>query len=293
MSLSALIPLLLKSHRTKRAASLLQQKHYSLGTDAFPDKQAAQLVQAARQLLHQASIIPSANTTTTTTTTTTTAAAKYELIKKQKAIQPLKLAVEKYEHLAALACELKTIAETDPDEGMREIARSELATVGETTGPGTVAGLRASVLAVGSPRPASYEQAALVEIKPGVGGVEASHFATLLMNLYARMATRKRWLIKPVSVEYMTSGQGQDGLREAVLEIQGHAVYASLRWEAGVHRVQRVPVMQNTAAIHTSTATVIVLPLSPPGSEEDASENLFSEKDIKLETMRSQGAGGQ
>ena len=57
------------------------------------------------------------------------------------------------------------------------------------------------------------------------------------------MATRKRWQLKPVSVEYMTSGQGQDGLREAVLKVEGHAVYASLCWEAGVHRVQRVPVM--------------------------------------------------
>ncbi|KAA1065794.1 hypothetical protein PGT21_010270 [Puccinia graminis f. sp. tritici] len=175
---------------------------------------------------------------------------------------------------------------------MREIAITELKTIEERV-LRTIEQVKQGLIHVASPRPESYDQSALVEIKPGVGGVEASHFATLLMNLYTRLATRKRWHIKPVSVEYMTSGQGQDGLREAVLEIEGQAVYGSLRWEAGVHRVQRVPVMQNTASIHTSTASVIVLPLNPSGSEENDSEDLFDEKDIKLETMRSQGAGGQ
>ncbi|KAH9453497.1 hypothetical protein Pst134EA_024366 [Puccinia striiformis f. sp. tritici] len=73
----------------------------------------------------------------------------------------------------------------------------------------------------------------------------------------------------------------------------GPDVYGSLRWEAGVHRVQRIPFLQTTCAIHTSTASVIVLPLSPPGSEKNVEENLFEEKDLRLETMRAQGAGGQ
>ncbi|OAV94239.1 hypothetical protein PTTG_05259 [Puccinia triticina 1-1 BBBD Race 1] len=246
-----------------------------------------QLIQAAKNLL-----ISLEQNTASASVSSSSLPSKYELIKKQKATQPLRLAVEKFDELSSLACELKTISENDPDEDMREIANTELRTVEERV-PMTIERVRESLIEVSRPRPESYDQSALVEIKPGVGGVEASHFATMLMNLYSRLATRKRWHVKPVSVEYMTSGQGQDGLREAVLEIEGHAAYGSLRWEAGVHRVQRVPVMQNTASIHTSTASVIVLPLNPAGSEENPEENLFEEKDIRLETMRSQGAGGQ
>ncbi|KAA1103229.1 hypothetical protein PGT21_010421 [Puccinia graminis f. sp. tritici] len=249
-------------------------------------QQPPKLLKAARNLLTNLDQNP------VTSSSSNHTAPKYEIIKKQKAIQPLKLAVEKYDELSSLACELKTISEKDPDEDMREIAITELKTIEERV-LRTLEQVKQGLIHVASPRPESYDQSALVEIKPGVGGVEASHFATLLMNLYTRLATRKRWHIKPVSVEYMTSGQGQDGLREAVLEIEGQAVYGSLRWEAGVHRVQRVPVMQNTASIHTSTASVIVLPLNPSVSEENESEDLFDEKDIKLETMRSQGAGGQ
>ncbi|KAH9453499.1 hypothetical protein Pst134EA_024366 [Puccinia striiformis f. sp. tritici] len=176
---------------------------------------------------------------------------------------------------------------------MREIARTELGAISEETMPTTITELKENLIKLISPRPMAYSQSALVEIKAGVGGIEAAHFATLLMSLYTRLATRKRWQIKPVSVEHMHSGQGQDGLREAVLEIEGPDVYGSLRWEAGVHRVQRIPFLQTTCAIHTSTASVIVLPLSPPGSEKNVEENLFEEKDLRLETMRAQGAGGQ
>ncbi|KAH9444798.1 hypothetical protein MJO28_013171 [Puccinia striiformis f. sp. tritici] len=220
-------------------------------------------------------------------------AAKYESIRKQKTVLPLKLNIEKYDQLSSLACELKTIAENDPDTDMREIARTELGAISEETMPTTITELKENLIKLISPRPMAYSQSALVEIKAGVGGIEAAHFATLLMSLYTRLATRKRWQIKPVSVEHMHSGQGQDGLREAVLEIEGPDVYGSLRWEAGVHRVQRIPFLQTTCAIHTSTASVIVLPLSPPGSEKNVEENLFEEKDLRLETMRAQGAGGQ
>lgn len=220
---------------------------------------------------------------------------KYDLIQKQ---QSLHLNIQTYDQLKSLACELKTIAENDSEDEMREIARLELRTIEEETLPASKETIQETILEIIRPNSNhdDDQSSVLLEIKPGVGGVEASHFATSLMHLYTKLANRKRWKVKPLNVEYMTSGQGQDGLRLAVLEIEANPnerLFNSLRWEAGVHRVQRVPVMQNTASIHTSTAAVIVLPLNPSGSQDEAEDNLYDEKDIKLETMRSQGAGGQ
>ncbi|KAI9614526.1 hypothetical protein KEM48_005992 [Puccinia striiformis f. sp. tritici PST-130] len=197
-------------------------------------------------------------------------AAKYESIRKQKTVLPLKLNIEKYDQLSS-----------------RDSTNRTGGDIGGTM-PTTITELKENLIKLISPRPMAYSQSALVEIKAGVGGIEAAHFATLLMSLYTRLATRKRWQIKPVSVEHMHSGQGQDGLREAVLEIEGPDVYGSLRWEAGVHRVQRIPFLQTTCAIHTSTASVI-----SSWFRKNVEENLFEEKDLRLETMRAQGAGGQ
>ncbi|EGG01250.1 uncharacterized protein MELLADRAFT_92621 [Melampsora larici-populina 98AG31] len=90
----------------------------------------------------------------------------------------------------------------------------------------------------------------------------------------------------------MVSGHSMDGLREAPLEIKGEDVYKRMRWEAGVHCVQCVPVMQNTSLVHTSTAAVIVLAFDP-GNQDRQEEALFEDKDVRTETMRSQGVGGQ
>lgn len=153
------------------------------------------------------------------------------------------------------------ISNNDPDPDMRSIALAELEGLhasSPSSDPNSFAAIRSTLLQSLFPTPTTHRQSALVEIKPGVGGVEAAHFATSLMNVYTRHALRQKWRVKPVIVEFMTSGQGMDGLREATLEIEGEDVYGRMRWEAGVHRVQRVPVMQNTSAVHTSTAAVIV-----------------------------------
>ncbi|CAH7690894.1 hypothetical protein BY996DRAFT_4644300 [Phakopsora pachyrhizi] len=218
-----------------------------------------------------------------------------ELVKRQKTYQPLRQAIEEWDQYESLVDDLKLISETDPDKEMRRIAEAELETLTSTQLPRQVQIIRNELIQAHSPTPRSFQlSSALLEIKPGVGGVEASHFSTTLMNMYTRFAQRQNWTLKPISIEYMVSGQGQDGLREAVLEIEGKNVYRWLRWEAGVHRVQRVPVMQNTSSIHTSTAAVIVLPLNSKTQDSDTEEEeLFDEKDIRLDTMRSQGAGGQ
>ncbi|MBW0519778.1 hypothetical protein O181_059493 [Austropuccinia psidii MF-1] len=214
-----------------------------------------------------------------------------KLIKNQKLLKSLNSDLNEFDRLSSLAADLTNIYETDPDRDLREIALSELQSIQQPL-QYSIQALKRTFIQTLSPTPSSYMQSALIEIKPGVGGVEASHFATSLMSIYKCFATRKKWNLKPVSIDYMTSGLGQEGLREAVLEIEGKGAYGSLRWEAGVHRVQRVPVMQNTAAIHTSTASVIVLPLSS-SEADDLEDGLFNEKDVRVDTMRSQGAGGQ
>lgn len=135
----------------------------------------------------------------------------------------------------------------------------------------------------------------LLEIKAGVGGSEASIFAGDLMRMYTRFAAGRGWkseLVNASAVSASTgSAGGSDAFREVIVEIDGQGAYQALRYEAGVHRVQRVPATESQGRVHTSTASVVVL---PSGSDSDPSiEDVLDEKDVKVEVMRSGGAGGQ
>ncbi|WP_019499143.1 peptide chain release factor 1 [Pseudanabaena sp. PCC 6802] len=123
----------------------------------------------------------------------------------------------------------------------------------------------------------------MLEIRAGTGGEEASIWAADLVRLYTRYAERQGWRIKLVSESLADLG----GFKEAVLEIQGDRVYSKLKFESGVHRVQRVPATEASGRVHTSTATVAVMP------EVDAVEVNIDPKDIEMSTARSGGAGGQ
>jgi peptide chain release factor 1 len=133
------------------------------------------------------------------------------------------------------------------------------------------------------PKDAADEKSAILEVRAGTGGDEAALFAGDLFAMYARYAQLKGWKVEVMSESEGTAG----GYKEVVAEIKGRGVFAKLKFESGVHRVQRVPDTETQGRIHTSAATVAVLP------EAEDVDIAINEADLKIDTMRAQGAGGQ
>ena len=133
------------------------------------------------------------------------------------------------------------------------------------------------------PKDAADERSVVLEVRAGTGGDEAALFAGALFRMYQRYADLRRWKVEVLSESEGTVG----GYKEIIAEIQGKGVFARLKYESGVHRVQRVPDTETSGRIHTSAATVAVLPLA-----EDVDIKL-DDKDLVIETMRAGGAGGQ
>jgi peptide chain release factor 1 len=134
------------------------------------------------------------------------------------------------------------------------------------------------------PRDPNDERGVIVEIRAGAGGEEAALFAAELYRMYARYAERHRWPTELVSV----NETGIGGLREVIFEVHGDGAWSRLKYEGGVHRVQRVPETESSGRIHTSTATVAVL---PEADEVDVA--IDEDKDLRIEVKRSSGPGGQ
>jgi peptide chain release factor 1 len=133
------------------------------------------------------------------------------------------------------------------------------------------------------PKDAMDDHNAILEIRAGTGGDEASLFAGDLFRMYERYAAKQGWKTEILSISEGTKG----GFKEIVAEVRGRGVFAKLKFESGVHRVQRVPDTEASGRIHTSAATVAVLP------EVEDVDIKISDDDLKIDTMRAQGAGGQ
>jgi peptide chain release factor 1 len=192
-------------------------------------------------------------------------------------LEPL---VERLRDWRSLEAQLRGTRELthDADEEMRSMARDEAGDL-ERRKATLEDELRLLVL----PRDPNDERDVIVEIRAGAGGDEAALFAADLFRMYARYADRQRW-----KVEMLTSHEsGIGGFKEVIAEIRGPGAFSRLKYERGVHRVQRVPVTESSGRIHTSTATVAVLP------EADPVEVQIDERDLRVDVYRSGGPGGQ
>ena len=124
---------------------------------------------------------------------------------------------------------------------------------------------------------------AIIEIRAGTGGLEASLFASDLFKMYEKVSYKKKWIIEIISISKSDAG----GLKEVIATIKGKSIYSSLKYESGVHRVQRVPDTETQGRVHTSAATVAVLP------EAEEVDVRVEEKDLRIDVFRSSGPGGQ
>ncbi|MBX3028685.1 MAG: peptide chain release factor 1 [Chloroflexi bacterium] len=190
--------------------------------------------------------------------------------------------VDNVRRLRSVRAQLETSRherDTEQDPEIRELAREVIAEL-ETQETSLVEELRVQLL----PRDPNDERGVLLEVRAGAGGDEAALFAAELVRMYLRYAERHRW-----STEIMTSSEtGIGGIKEAIVEVGGDGAWSRLKYEGGVHRVQRVPETESSGRIHTSTATVAVLP------EADEVEVAIDEdKDLRIEVKRSSGPGGQ
>ncbi|MPZ14080.1 MAG: peptide chain release factor 1 [Chloroflexi bacterium] len=166
----------------------------------------------------------------------------------------------------------------DPDPDVRSLAEQEIEELEARR-----SALAADLLELLQPRDPNDERDVIVEIRAGTGGDEAALFAADLLRMYLRYAESRRWKTELLS----TSATALGGFKEVVVEVAGTGAYSRLKFESGVHRVQRVPVTEAGGRIHTSTATVAVLPRA---EEVDVQ---IAEEDLRVDVFRAQGPGGQ
>ena len=200
------------------------------------------------------------------------------LNKEYKELETLTYATRRYRRLLGDIDEARSILDTETDADMRQMAR-EQAEAAQTALPALDEEIKLLLI------PADPEDAknAIVEIRGGTGGDEAALFAGDLFRMYSKYCEQRGWQVAVTSFSEGAAG----GFKEIVFAVTGEGVYGTLKYESGVHRVQRVPATETQGRVHTSAATVAVLP------EAEAFDVEINEGDIKWETFRSGGAGGQ
>ncbi|KDQ10671.1 hypothetical protein BOTBODRAFT_115421 [Botryobasidium botryosum FD-172 SS1] len=176
----------------------------------------------------------------------------------------------------------------DPDPTIRELANEEREAL-STTLSSYITDMFPSLLLPSTSSPTS-SLSAIIDLKSGVGGDESSLFLGEVLRMYERIAAASGFTPEMVSKNDLEGSRW--GVKDAILEVKGKGAYDMFRWESGVHRVQRVPATETSGRVHTSTIAVIVLPNSDPHAAE-GEQDIVDEKDVRVDVMRSRGAGGQ
>ncbi len=203
-----------------------------------------------------------------------------EIRKHSKALAELEPLVEKFRQYKSIVQEITQAEDlaNGADADMRDLAKEELKSL-TAKRDAIVAELKVLLI----PKDPNDEKNVVLEIRAGTGGDEAALFAGELFRMYSRYAERQGWKIDVMS----TSETGVGGLKEVIATIEGRGVYSKLKYESGVHRVQRVPATEASGRTHTSTATVAVLP------EAEDVDIQINDKDLRIDTFCSSGPGGQ
>jgi peptide chain release factor 1 len=201
-----------------------------------------------------------------------------KLSREHAELDPLVHAWRTYQKLIGDLSAARQMAEAEPSAELRELAREEVTQLEQARDAA-----EQSIKILLLPRDPNDAKNTILEIRAGTGGDEAALFAGDLYRMYARYAERQGWRLEVMSVSEGTAG----GFKEIDALVEGKDVYSKLKFEAGTHRVQRVPATEAQGRIHTSTATVAVMP------EAEEVDVRIDEKDLKIDTYRSSGAGGQ
>ena len=202
-----------------------------------------------------------------------------KLSKERSQLVPVVDAIQKYKGtVSALADSEALLNDPGSDSELKALAEEEVRNLRERFGT-----LERDMKLLLLPKDAADSSSAIVEIRAGTGGQEAALFASDLLKMYTRYAQLQGWKAELLSLSESDLG----GVKEAVLGVEGEGAYAKLKFESGVHRVQRVPVTEGSGRIHTSAATVAVLP-EPEDVDIDVEE-----KDLRIDVYRASGAGGQ
>jgi peptide chain release factor 1 len=200
-----------------------------------------------------------------------------ELAKERSDLEPIIQKAQEYERAMERLDEAQALQGSD-DEELAELVQMEIAELEEI-----IPALEQDIKTLLIPKDPRDDRNVIVEIRAGAGGDEAGLFAAELYRMYSRYAENRRW--KPEILSFNETGVG--GFKEISFQIKGKGAFSRLKFESGVHRVQRVPVTESQGRIHTSTATVAVM------AEVDDVEIEIPENDIKMDVYKSAGAGGQ
>ena len=201
-----------------------------------------------------------------------------KLMKEQSDLAPIVEAYREYKKAKQDVEDSLALLEEENDEEMRELAKEELSDAKKK-----IEELEQTLKILLLPKDPNDDKNIILEIRAGAGGEEAALFASELYRMYVNYADSQRWKTELISL----SESGIGGFKEVVFMINGHGAYSKLKYESGVHRVQRVPETESGGRIHTSTATVAVMP------EAEDVDVVIDEKDIRIDVMRASGNGGQ